>query len=357
LTWSFSGKCYPTDSGLSQVRHFTLQSTRRLIRVFFEVCEKRTWFDLHGTNRIGQAEKSTGDNENVHIHTLERCDGRRCRAVRGKQNESNDESKAMNMKRMIKKISMVGVCMMTLTGAAQTAVIIGQDNFDGTSTYLSRSFKAANNQAVTWAIVNRTNAKDPINDISKYRAFGSAGDGTDNDGFLKSTKTDSFFGLYRGGATAPRTLTYTFDIAGYTDLNLAMDWAASGDIAPPGITMTYSIDGSAPTTIFVIGTAPTKWVQTMEDGRSVTNNRSATVTVNDVAGTSLSEFFQTYTPMIAGTGSVLTLTLSMTSGTAGPAYGMDNLELYGTSLASDSSPNPINFRSDQPEVKTKSGRM
>jgi len=213
-------------------------------------------------------------------------------------------------------------------------VSIGQDDFDGTSTYLSRSFTTANTSTLSWAIVNRTTANDYINDTSKVQADGSAGDGTDVAGFLESTKTDSFFGLYRGGLTAPRTLTYTFDIAGYTNLNLAMDWAASGDIPDPGITMTASIDGAAAQSIFVIGSSGTAWTETMEDGRTFLRNRSASATVNGVAGTSLSDVFQTYNPTIAGTGSVLTVTFTMTSSVGGPSYGMDNLKLYGTSLVS-----------------------
>jgi hypothetical protein len=224
---------------------------------------------------------------------------------------------------------MAGFCW-----AAQP-VLIGQDNFDGTSTYLSRTItKEANTANTTWGIVNRsTVAYQGMADTSKYLADGSPGDGTDVQGFLKSTKTDKFFGLYRGGAGGARTLTYTFGIAGYTNLNLAMDWAASGDIPDPGITMTYSIDGAAPTTIFMIGTSRKAWVETMEDGRKSTRPRRAAVTVNGVAGTSLSDIFQTCTPKIAGTGSVLTLTLTM-AGTTGPAaFGMDNLKLYGTVIS------------------------
>jgi hypothetical protein len=227
----------------------------------------------------------------------------------------------------------LSVCLLMVAGIAQASVIIGQDNFDGTTTYLTRNFTAANTGILTWDVVSRTTTTNAnILDTSKYLANGGAGDGTDTLGFLESTKTDSFFGLYRGGLTAPRTLTYTFNIAGYTNLNLAMDWAASADIPDPGIKMAYSIDGAAATTNFVIGTSGTDWIQTMEDGRAVTNNRSATVTVNGVAGTSLSDVFQTYTPTIAGTGSVLTLTLTMASNVGGPAYGMDNLKLSGTAI-------------------------
>jgi hypothetical protein len=229
----------------------------------------------------------------------------------------------------------VAASMAGFFSCAAQSVLIGQDNFDGTATYLTRGSSLTNNSStVTWEVVNRSNVQSAqMLDTSKYLANGSAGDGTDTLGFLKSTKTDSFFGLYRGGLTAARTLTYTFNIAGYTNLNLAMDWAATGDIPDPLITMDYSIDGAAAKTNFVIGVqANANWVQTMEDGRSVTNARAGKVTVNGVAGTSLSDVFQTYTPTITGTGSVLTVTLKMATSSTLCAFGMDNLKLSGTAI-------------------------
>jgi len=232
------------------------------------------------------------------------------------------------MTKMIRKISMVGGCIL-LAGAAQAA-LIGQDNFDGTFTYLSRTINnEVNTVTATWGIVNRTTvAYDGMVDTSKFLVNGNPGDGTDTLGFIDSTKTDNFFGMYRSGAT--RTLVYTFDISGYTDLSLSMDWATSGDIAATGLTVSYSIDGSAATEIFGIDRQSTKWTETMEDGREVTNNRRAAVAVNGVAGTPLTDVFQTYSPTIAGTGSTLTVTIVLGSTTGGwGGYGMDNLELYG----------------------------
>jgi hypothetical protein len=54
--------------------------------------------------------------------------------------------------------------------------------------------------------------------------------------------------------------------------------------------------------------------------------------VNGVAGTSLSDVFQTYTPTITGTGSVLTVTLKMATSSTLCAFGMDNLKLSGTAI-------------------------
>jgi len=220
---------------------------------------------------------------------------------------------------------MAGFCW-----AAQP-VLIGQDNFDGTSTYLTRTITdGINNSLTTWGIVNRsTVAYQGMVDTSKFLVNGDPGDGTDTLGFIDSSKTDNFFGMYRSGAS--RTLVYTFDISGYTDLSLSMDWATSGDIVPVGLTMSYSIDGSDDTEIFRIGNASTAWTETMEDGRTVTNSRRATVRVNGEVGTPVTDVFQTYSPTIAGTGSTLTVTIVLGSTTGGwGGFGMDNLELYGT---------------------------
>jgi len=175
-----------------------------------------------------------------------------------------------------------------------------------------------------------TVASDYVIDTSVAAGGAVALNVADTTGFLESTKTDNFFGMYRGGLTAPRTLTYTFNVAGYTNLNLAMDWVASGDIPDPGITITCSLDGAAAQTVFTVGTVSTAWNETMENGTVLAHPRSAKVTVNGVTTNSLSDVFQTYNPVIAGTGSVLTVTFSMTSSVGGPAYGMDNLKLYGT---------------------------
>jgi len=208
---------------------------------------------------------------------------------------------------------------------------IGGDDFDGGANYLTRSFsERINTSAFTWDIVNRTNVQcQAIIDTSEYTASGGIGDGTDTVGFLKSDKTDNFFGLYRGNG---RTLTYTFDVAGYTNLSIGMDWAAAGDIPPPGITVTASIDGAPAQTVFEItySTSPPTYV--MENGASVTNNRSAVGHENGVAASTLLNRFGSFAAKIDGSGSTLTLEISMSSGVSGPAYGMDNLTLYGLKI-------------------------
>jgi hypothetical protein len=212
------------------------------------------------------------------------------------------------------------------------ASLIGRDNFDGTTNYLTKvNSDTRNSTSLTWSEVSRATVNAaPVIDTSVQAGGAVVYDAADILGFLGTNKTDKVFGLHRGGN---RTLTYTFNIAGYTNLNLAMDWAASGNFnTDPGITMTASIDGGAIQSIFTVGSSTTDWIEKMDDGRAVTNGYSASVALNGAAGTSLSDVFKTYTPTIAGTGSVLTLTLKMISTTAGYSLGMDNLALSGTAI-------------------------
>ncbi|WPJ96272.1 malectin domain-containing carbohydrate-binding protein [Coraliomargarita algicola] len=217
-----------------------------------------------------------------------------------------------------------------LLSAGLQAALIGRDDFDGTETFLSKvNSNPTNRGALVWDSVSRaTVAEQAVIDTS-VSAGGLIGLNTgDVDGFLESTKTDHFFAMYRGGVSAARTLTYTFDISGSTYLSLSMDWACSGYIHEPLISVTYSIDGADPTTIFSVGSSAEDWTETMEDGREVLNGRSATVTANGEVANPLTDRFQTYTPKITGSGSVLTVTITMGSGVGGPAYGLDNIALY-----------------------------
>jgi hypothetical protein len=206
--------------------------------------------------------------------------------------------------------------------------VIGEDNFDGGGIYLSRqNSNALNRGGLVWNVVNRTNVGDgSIIDTSLFTANGSAGDNNDNSGFLESDKTDNFFGMYRGGG---RTLTYSFDVSGYSNLSLSMDWAASGDVPNPGISVTTAIDGALPVTNLAIETSGTDWSETMENGAVLNRGRSASVTVNGMAVPSLSDEFQTYAWPVTGTGDVLVVTVTMTGSPAAPSFGMDNLKLSG----------------------------
>ena len=212
--------------------------------------------------------------------------------------------------------------------AAGDTVLIGEDDYDGSATYLSRAnSNPQNRNNLVWNIVDWTTVADhriidttiASNDIFAINA-------ADTIGYLQSDKTDSFFGMYRGLA---RSLTYTFDVSGYQNLNMALDLVASGTLGTPNITLAYSIDGGPTTTNLAVGAKTATWYETMEIGTTVTNAKAATVTVNGAAASTLTDEFQTYTPAISGTGSVLTVTLIHNSGTGNQSFGLDNLKLYG----------------------------
>jgi hypothetical protein len=155
----------------------------------------------------------------------------------------------------------------------------------------------------------------------------------DLSGFVESTKTDNFFGMYRAGTGGARTLTYSFGMAGCTNLNLAMDWAVSGDLADRDISVLYSIDGGATSEIFRVASSGINYNETFESGAVVDQNRSARSMVNGVDTGPMGRAFTTYTPTIAGTGDVLTVVFRMGSGVGGAnGFGVDNLKLYGSVL-------------------------
>jgi hypothetical protein len=209
--------------------------------------------------------------------------------------------------------------------------IIGKDDFDGSEAYADRTIiNPLDNGNILFKIVNRDTIRTSYLIDTTVAAGGFVGlNPADTLGFLGTNKTDNILGMYRAGTT--RALTYTFNIAGYTDLNLSMDWAASGSLADKGVSMSYSIDGAPATTSFVVGTGFSAWSETMDIGTVVNNAISGSVLVNGVDTNSLTDAFQTYTPTFDGTGSTLTLTFVMTSTAGGyGGMGMDNLKLYGT---------------------------
>ncbi|VGO12221.1 hypothetical protein PDESU_00772 [Pontiella desulfatans] len=215
-------------------------------------------------------------------------------------------------------------------GAGET-VLLGQDDFDGTTAYLTKVNSSSENSAnLVWSSVNRdTVAAAVVIDTSVEAGGVIATNAMDVYGFLGTNKTDKVFAMLRAGLSGTRTLTYTFNVAGYNNLNLATDWAMSGSGSTPNIKMAYSFDGGAAVTNLAVGSSGVDWIQIMDDGRSVTNANSGTITVNGVGAGTLSEVFKTYTPTISGTGSVLTVTVSMASQVNFQTYGLDNLKLYG----------------------------
>lgn len=211
------------------------------------------------------------------------------------------------------------------------ADVIGSDNFDDAGTYVNRTITGGNNSAnITFNIVSRANVNNAAMIDTSVAAGGNiAYNASDTLGFLGTNKTDNVFGMYRAGAA--KTLVYTFNISNYTNLNVAMDWAISGDIADKNTSMSYSIDGAAATTVFDIGTSGANWNETMDNGTVLDRNRRGTVLVNGVSATSLTDEFQTYNPVLDGSGSVLTLTFIMNDTVGGyGGIGLDNLVLNGT---------------------------
>lgn len=225
----------------------------------------------------------------------------------------------------MKKKAVVAVAVLISGMGVFSEKIAGQDNFDGTQLFLSRKISEEKNMDnQVWGIVNRETAAYP------GLVDRSLNDETDSLGILKSSKTDYVFGMYRGGLKGASTLTYTFDVGNLTDLRLSMDWAAMGDLPAPGITVTASIDGSAPDTVFEMGYANNNPVYKMEGGRTVTAVRGAVAMVNGVKQGQILNDFATVTSKISGTGSVLTITFTMTGKGALRVYALDNLLLTGT---------------------------
>ena len=227
--------------------------------------------------------------------------------------------------------------LIAATSVTEAAVTIGSDNFDtsvaGTD-YATRTItNGINNTSNTFNIVNRTNLQNAsMIDTSTSAGGVVALNAVDDLGFLSASKTDNYFGMFRAGAT--RTLSYTFAIMDYDNLGIAFDWVTSGTVTTDRLaSISYSIDGGASSTIFEAGIANgTDWNETFDAGTSFTRGNSFGTTVNGTVGANLTDIFQTFTPTIAGTGNVLTLTVvqnSTVGGTYG-GYGMDNLVLSGT---------------------------
>jgi hypothetical protein len=157
---------------------------------------------------------------------------------------------------------------------------------------------------------------------------------TDALGPVKSKKLDNWFGsndLQNPSNTSGLgTITWTFDIAGQSNLQLRIDVAAMGDWEATGTmasvadsyVWSYSIDGGGSTTVFscLPDEAQDNVPHEMESGSPV--SLSDPLVVNGT--TRLSNSFETLTANIAGTGNQLTLVLAA-SNDSDEAYIFDNI--------------------------------
>lgn len=173
-----------------------------------------------------------------------------------------------------------------------------------------------------------------ISDDSVAGAAGNTAFPTDVQGFAGQAFTNGFFGVtdtVNSVNTGPVTASFTFNIAGASNLGLSVDVAAMGDFElADAFSFSYSIDGGAFVTLLtssVDETGSTSYI--MDSG--------AVVSVDDpmyLNGVLLNDNYQNFAAAIAGTGSSLEIRfIGDTDGAE--AFGFDNLKITPepTSLA------------------------
>lgn len=152
-------------------------------------------------------------------------------------------------------------------------------------------------------------------------------------GIIDENNEDVFFGVtdtVNGDSPGTVSATWQFDIAGFSDLSLAIDMGAMGDFeSSDSFSWAYSIDGGAFTTLF----------ESMVDeaiAQDYTLASGTLVTLNDpmsVNGTLLSNQLQTIAAALAGSGSVLELVLTANTNGGTEAFAFQNLIISGTAVA------------------------
>jgi len=164
---------------------------------------------------------------------------------------------------------------------------------------------------------------------------------TDSQGVFREAQTSNAFGvedllnLDNSGGTG--TATWTFNVAGFTNLNISIDFAAMGNFEEFGFGLgsvldsfnfTYSIDGNPAQPLFTSqileGVQPT---YTLESGQMITTNFNDPVAIN---GTLILNQFQTLAAQLAGSGSTLTLTFNTSGDGGSEVFVFDNINIRGT---------------------------
>lgn len=163
---------------------------------------------------------------------------------------------------------------------------------------------------------------------------------TDNQGIIREGDSGAFFGVTDlvngepvsefnpGNGTG--TADFRFDIAGLTNLEVAIDMAAMGDFDSSPVRDTYdfsySVDGAAFQSLFT---------STIDESGSLSYllEGGASINLNDpllINGTMLNNFLQTLTAGVIGTGNVLTLRFFATTDGGDEAFVFRNIEVTGT---------------------------
>ena len=225
-----------------------------------------------------------------------------------------------------------GLLMIAAVGRAETVAF---DDFDGGDVNLisrtidpdnsARNGQFPGSRFDVFGITDRTVNFDFADD--------SAGSfPPDSFGILRTGKTDNVFGVEdltnddnTAGAGAA---AWQFDISGFVDLVLSIDFAAIGDFESSNDRFVFSasIDGGATFDLFTSSVD--------EDGDlTYTFESGTTNTINDplqINGTTLSNVFQTLSASIVGSGSLLTLNLIAGSDGGSEVFVFDNLTIDGT---------------------------
>ena len=150
-------------------------------------------------------------------------------------------------------------------------------------------------------------------------------------GIIGEDNLDGFFGVTDtengDNPSGDVSASWTFDISGAENLTLSIDMGAMGDFeAADTFTWSYQIDG---------GPVMTAFQSTVDEtgGQTYTLDGGTVVTLDDpmlVDGTVLNNDLQTLTTALAGTGSVLTLTLDANTNGGTEAFAFQNIAIEGS---------------------------
>lgn len=147
----------------------------------------------------------------------------------------------------------------------------------------------------------------------------------DSLGIIKNGNTDVFFGAndtVNGDTSGPVSATWVFDISGASNLGLSIDMGAMGDFeSSDTVEWTYSIDGSPVLSAFTVNVDESiDHTYTLEGGASFTLNDPA-----QVDGVTLTNDLTTHSVLLAGTGTELTVTLTININGGSEAFAFQNL--------------------------------
>lgn len=142
-----------------------------------------------------------------------------------------------------------------------------------------------------------------------------------------NSNTDVFFGAtdtQNADNNGPVSATWSFDVAGQSDLNLSVDVGAMGDFeSSDSFTLTYNIDGGTEEVLFeFVADEAASLDYTLAGGNVQTLDDPLIV---NGTGEVLSNLLQTLSADLAGTGAVLNVTLTGSTDGGSEAFAMQNL--------------------------------